>query len=375
MAVTGFEGYEKRLEVEFLVPSVFADPEGRGLRSLSRNQLDKLLSAAQCTIVSQLSNEHFDSYVLSESSLFVYPYKLILKTCGTTRLLRSIPILLEMAADLSLNVCRCKYTRGAYLFPQEQQSPQGNFFEEVSYLNQYFGNLGSGGKAYVLGVASKEHRWHIYSASANEDDMAAEPVYTLEMCMTKLNKESATKFYKSTCCTAMEMTVNSGIANLLPHSRICDYAFDPCGYSMNGIEGTCLSTIHVTPEEGFSYASFETMGYGSKDVDLPTIVDDVLACFKPAIFSVALHASGAAKGATGSWEAAFCPTGYFCDGSTKENLPGGSVVVFHTFRAHSNGCRQVLPIPLIEERWGRMMQDSGDLQDKQPTATKFMLIS
>lgn len=89
MAVSaiGFEGYEKRLELTFFEPSVFVDPEGKGLRSLSKTQLDEILQPAECTIVSSLSNEHVDSYVLSESSLFVYPYKIIIKTCGTTKLL------------------------------------------------------------------------------------------------------------------------------------------------------------------------------------------------------------------------------------------------------------------------------------------------
>ncbi|MCO5572514.1 hypothetical protein L7F22_026269 [Adiantum nelumboides] len=85
--------FEKRLEVEFFVPPMLVDPKGKGLRALSRYQLDGILSAAECTIVSHLSNEKFDSYVLSESSLFVYPYKIVLKTCGTTKLRRrSFPI-------------------------------------------------------------------------------------------------------------------------------------------------------------------------------------------------------------------------------------------------------------------------------------------
>ena len=93
MAVSaiGFEGFEKRLEISFFQPGLFADPEGRGLRALTKSQLGEILTPAACTIVSSLKNDNVDSYVLSESSLFVYAYKIIIKTCGTTKLLLAIP--------------------------------------------------------------------------------------------------------------------------------------------------------------------------------------------------------------------------------------------------------------------------------------------
>ena len=46
------------------------------------------------------------------------------------------------------------------------------------------------------------------------------------------------------------------------HAAPCEvvyfcHRFEPCGYSMNGMDGAQASTIHITPELGFSYASVE----------------------------------------------------------------------------------------------------------------------
>ena len=56
----------------------------------------------------------------AESSLFVYPDKFVLKTCGTTQLLNAVPLLLELAANLGCQAVRCKYSRASFLFPEYQ---------------------------------------------------------------------------------------------------------------------------------------------------------------------------------------------------------------------------------------------------------------
>lgn len=111
-----FEGSEKRVELDFALGAAPAS----GLRAIPRAQLDELMSLAACTIVSSRSNAHFDAYVLSESSLFVYPTKWVLKTCGTTKLLRSVPRLLQLAVAGGLQPARCKYNRASFLFPEQQ---------------------------------------------------------------------------------------------------------------------------------------------------------------------------------------------------------------------------------------------------------------
>lgn len=118
----GFEGFKKRLKITFFDPPIFNDPNALDLRALSRAQINSILEPACCTIVSQLSNSNFDSYILSESSLFIYPNRIILKTCRTTKLLLSIPPILELSNSLSL-VSRVNYSRGSFIFPDLQPSP------------------------------------------------------------------------------------------------------------------------------------------------------------------------------------------------------------------------------------------------------------
>lgn len=296
LSAIGFEGYEKRLEISFFEPGVFVDPQGRGLRALSKAEIDQILVPAECTIVDSLSNNDLDSYVLSESSLFIHPYKLIIKTCGTTKLLLSIPPILRLASILSLKVKSVRYTRGSFIFPGAQSFPHKSFTQEVAVLETQFAKLGLTGEAYVLGGSDKPQKWHVYSASANPAIRSYEdPVYTVEMCMTGLARDKAAVFYKTETSSAASMTNDSGIRKILPNSDICDFEFEPCGYSMNSIEGSAISTIHVTPEDGFSYASFEAVGYDLKTMSLNLLVERVLECFKPNEFSVAVHAEVAAK--------------------------------------------------------------------------------
>ncbi|KAL4333401.1 hypothetical protein GQ457_07G041580 [Hibiscus cannabinus] len=344
----GFEGFEKRLEITFFDPPIFNDPNGLGLRALSRVQLDSILEPACCTIVSQLSNSNFDSYVLSESSLFVYPNKIILKTCGTTKLLLSIPPILQLAHSLSLTVSRVNYARGSFIFPDRQPAPHRNFSEEVAALNGYFSDFITG--AYIMGDPKVQTRsWHVYSAVAKCSPPLMEEErgeITLELCMTGLDRVMAGVFYNN-CGSAREMTKLSGIADIMPSHVICDYEFDPCGYSMNGIEGFAYSTVHVTPEDGFSYASYEAMGLDLETVRLGPLVKRVLTCFGPKEFSVAVTCRGGIQ--VWAMECADVD-GYNCQYTVKQELPGGGSVVYRTYSSVGERCRVRMPAKLTMQQ-------------------------
>lgn len=328
----GFEGFEKRLEITFSEPPIFQDPEGLGLRALTRAQLDSILEPACCTIVSHLSNSDFDSYVLSESSLFVYPRTIILKTCGTTKLLLSIPIILQLADSLSLAAVSVKYSRGTFIFPDYQPAPHRSFSEEVTALNVYFGHFHS--EAYVIGDPAVPNRnWHIYSAVKSHSNVNRMDLVSLEICMTGLNREKAAVFFKKPGeedSSAEKMTKMSKISEIIPTHIICDFEFDPCGYSMNGIEGTAYSTVHVTPEDGFSYASYEAMGFDAMELPFSELVNRVLRCFSPAEFSIA--ATCGDGDSFRSWAVDHSDVeGYTCENVVKQEMLGGELLVYRTY--------------------------------------------
>ncbi|KAM7464406.1 hypothetical protein LguiA_032527 [Lonicera macranthoides] len=133
------------------------------------------------------------------------------------------------------------------------------------------------------------------------------------------------------------MTDNSGIRKILPDSEICDFEFDPCGYSMNAVASCAISTVHVTPEDVFSYASFEAIGYDPKAVSIDQLVTRVLACFQLSNFSVAVHASVACELLE---ETCFLDVKGYCMGerSCEELGKDGGSTVYQKFVKTAGSC-------------------------------------
>ncbi|KAL4419048.1 hypothetical protein ABPG77_011030 [Micractinium sp. CCAP 211/92] len=329
-----FEGSEKRISVTFsAVAGASTPPPAAGLRTLTRAQLDEMLDLAACQIVSSRSNEHFDAYVLSESSLFVYPDRLVLKTCGTTKLLSCVPFMCQLAAGIGMAPARVKYTRASFLFPEQQPAPHTSFEQECDTLKAAFKGLGST-SAYVLGDGLNGLQWHVFVAGAEAAHPTAEqPLYTLEVCMTGLCPAKAAQFFRSEgYVSAQHTTRTSGIQALVPGADIDDYVFEPCGYSMNGVEDAVFSTIHITPEDGFSYASFELCGYSPESINAAELVAKVSDVFQPRNLSVALSTDTAAPGtscAAAAWGAAFAgPLGYACHSASYQEMKCGGCVAY-----------------------------------------------
>ena len=113
-----------------------------------------MLDLVNCKVLSVIESEHVDAYLLSESSMFVFPHKVVLKTCGTTTLLWGLPRLLEIAAlnagfphvvaqplrgiAAAATPYRVFYSRKNFLYPDQQRGPHRSWRDEVRFLDQRF---------------------------------------------------------------------------------------------------------------------------------------------------------------------------------------------------------------------------------------------
>ena len=179
-STNAFEGPEKLLEVWFSASpaSLPAATAPAGLKMVSSEIWNSMLDLVNCKVLSVVESENVDAYLLSESSMFVFPHKLILKTCGTTTLLRGLPKILEIAAmtagfphilgNTFLGTAtaaipyRVFYSRKNFLFPDRQVGPHRSWRDEVKSLDKLF----LGGSAYMIGKMNGEH-WYLYLTEPN----------------------------------------------------------------------------------------------------------------------------------------------------------------------------------------------------------------
>jgi len=281
----GFEGPEKRLEITFRRNNDFP----LGLRAKNKEQWQELLNEVKCTIISSTTNQYIDSYVLSESSLFVYPFKIVLKTCGRTTLLYCLNQLGKYAEDCGTEIEFLLFSRRNFNFPDKQLFPHCNFNDEVSFLQKHLA-----GSATVLGpiLTGGDHHY-LYVAGTQPEpstDYANRPVF--EMLMSDLSQEAMKNFYRnSSFVDAKTTTKTTGLATVLPDMDIDEVMFNPCGYSLNAISSSedTYFTVHVTPEPHCSFVSFETNSSACLDADYQ-LVEKVANIFRPGRFSLLLSA-------------------------------------------------------------------------------------
>ncbi|KAG0048134.1 spermidine resistance protein [Gryganskiella cystojenkinii] len=137
-----------------------------GLRIVPKAVWDEMLAIVKCQVLNSIQNDCMDAFLLSESSFFVYPHKLILKTCGTTTLLMALPKILEIAQNYCglEKVWRVFYSRKTFMFPERQLHVHRDWKDEVEFLDRHFEH----GSAYTVGKVNGDH-WCLYLTAPQDD--------------------------------------------------------------------------------------------------------------------------------------------------------------------------------------------------------------
>lgn len=237
------------------------------------------------------------------------------------------------------------------MFPERQLGPHREWKDEVKFLDDIFPN----GAAYTVGKVNGDH-WLLWLTNPTDNGVDSAPDtpvipaeilpaslnstenregcvpetngapsgrhhptqdYTIEILMSHLAPEARALFFATESAdesaapseVARALSAAIGISDIFPaHSTTLDaYSFSPCGYSANALlkwgdghgenaGGEGYHTIHVTPEEGWSYASFECNvplptrpSHQPQNIpDLKTLVRRVVDIFQPGKLTLTL---------------------------------------------------------------------------------------
>jgi len=282
-----YEGVEKKLIL------MYSGARNVSIRKAIKEEVwNKVVEAVDAKVLSVMRGEHADAYLLSESSLFVFDDKIYLKTCGTTRIFNSVKVIVTNLSEEipGKNLTRVAYSRPTYRFPDRQLKGYGRGFEkEVELLKKVtmevterswestIHNTGDGvtfhsSSLFLSGITQKH--MVLQERTENGDcnkgsklnDINLKPVdlqmrtrgnMCMDLAMFDMDQSKLKDFFgevnvREKFCIGGFLPMDS------PGLQIDDYNFQPCGYSLNALDGKYYWCVHVTPEAQYSYFSFET---------------------------------------------------------------------------------------------------------------------
>ena len=256
-----FEGSEKKIEIIF-------SSHSSSLLELSEKFWRKIVQTCQADIISSLKFSKAHAYLLSESSLFIWPYRLVFITCGKTILSKSFIKILKSFPSSAIELCF--FQRKNEFFPQIQKS---SFQTDLKQIQKKIK-----GSSYRFGALHDHHFFLFHSDSDFIPDIEDQ---TLEILIydSQNIKDTSVETISN-----LKKTLNE----FFPNFEIQDHFFKPLGYSLNAIREEFYYTIHITPEKSFFYISFET---NIKEESAQALTDKILNIFKPLKFDFILFES------------------------------------------------------------------------------------
>ncbi len=232
-----FEGAEKKLEI-------IVNDSLRPLTKLKDEFWKELVAKCEATILSQVENTELKAFLLSESSLFVWDDRILMLTCGQTKLIESAK---HFVKELGVDNVDCLFFQRKNEYRAQLQA--SDFLKDAQNLMQDFD-----GETLRFG---KLHSHHTQLFHTTKRYSPEEGDSTCELLMYDMDSQ-VIDFLTREDLTAQQIRDFFQLGRLFPDFQLDDFVFKPYGYSLNGIRGEDYLTIHVTPQEKSPYVSFET---------------------------------------------------------------------------------------------------------------------
>jgi S-adenosylmethionine decarboxylase len=234
-----FEGSEKKAEI------IVAADKINLLNDITDTFWQHMVQHAKAQILSSISNKHCKAFLLSESSLFIWSDRLLIITCGTTRLVNAVEFFLKQQAPE--NIRQVIYQRKNEYFAHSQPT---NILDDVTILNDFHP-----GSTYRFGELDSHHG---YLFSMDVDFKAEDNDKTYELLIYQIDQDAVQALTREGLSNTAIFTYLK-LDQILAGFTIDDYVFEPFGYSLNAIsDNGDYFTVHVTPQANSSYISVES---------------------------------------------------------------------------------------------------------------------
>lgn len=230
------------------------------LKELSRMFWKDMLRSINTQIISENKSTHCTSFILSHSSLLIFESYFLLITCGSNKI--------ELFVDK--------------LFNNLKSVP----VTSLSYQEQGFNEMEPQDESNFDAIA-KKHLNNFNVSISHSKNMRAS-VFLSPVCTPMKSSNVSQIFMKGISKNALEKDFYKNLHSNAPSNfnsfTLHDHHFEPCGYSLNAIEGGDYFIIHVSPEDQVSYLSFETNALGPEALILAT--DWLKDSFSPEQFHI-----------------------------------------------------------------------------------------
>ncbi len=202
------------------------------------------MAKCEATILSQIENSELKAFLLSESSLFVWDDRILMLTCGQTKLIQSAKY---FVSELGAENVECLFFQRKNEYRAQLQP--SDFLQDAQNLMQDFD-----GETLRLGKLHSHHTQLFHTTKPYSPDKTDT---TCELLMYDMAPQ-VIQFLTREDLNATQIRDFFRLGKLFPDFTLDDFVFKPYGYSLNGIRGEDYLTIHVTPQEKSPYVSFET---------------------------------------------------------------------------------------------------------------------